>query len=209
VHNDGVLHVVDVALLRAGGDGPEAIEALISEASQVFETEPVPVSSGTALLAQRRYRLALQAGEAVQPLQLAPGTWALFSEHAPAEFGLQLRGPAAAITPQHEQYFGSHHHAPQITSIGLVESRALDARKVNDWLSYLLQSRGQDILRMKGVLQLKSESRRYVFHGVHMSFEGQLERAWPADAPRVSRLVFIGRQLDRQELEAGLAGCIA
>ena len=62
---------------------------------------------------------------------------------------------------------------------------------------------------MKGVLNLKGEPRRYVFHGVHMVFDGQLERPWPADAARRSRLVFIGRNLDRGELEAGLESCIA
>jgi G3E family GTPase len=71
-----------------------------------------------------------------------------------------------------------------------------------------LQTLGQDILRMKGVLQFKGEPRRYVFHGVHMSFDGKLERPW-GDAARVSRLVFIGRQLNRAELAQGLAGCVA
>jgi hypothetical protein len=69
-----------------------------------------------------------------------------------------------------------------IGSIGSSDARALDPNKVNDWLSYLLQSRGQDILRMKGVLNLKGEDRRYVFHGVHMVFDGQLERPWSARA---------------------------
>jgi G3E family GTPase len=87
--------------------------------------------------------------------------------------------------------------------------RPLDPVKVNDWLSYLLQSRGQDILRMKGVLSLKGESRRYVFHGVHMVYDGQLERPWPGSGARRSRLVFIGRDLDRGELEAGFESCIA
>ncbi|MGH8205299.1 MAG: GTP-binding protein [Steroidobacteraceae bacterium] len=48
-----------------------------------------------------------------------------------------------------------------------------------------------------------------MFHGVHMTFDGQLERAWAAGAERLSRLVFIGRNLDRRELAAGLEGCIA
>jgi G3E family GTPase len=61
---------------------------------------------------------------------------------------------------------------------------------------------------MKGVLNLKGEPRRYVFHGVHMIFDGQLERPW-GDAPRRNSLVFIGRSLDRQELEAGFASCRA
>jgi G3E family GTPase len=42
-----------------------------------------------------------------------------------------------------------------------------------------------------------------------MTFDGQLERPWAAGAQRSSRLVFIGRNLDRHELEAGLEGCIA
>jgi G3E family GTPase len=84
----------------------------------------------------------------------------------------------------------------------------LDPNKVNDWLSYLLQSRGADILRMKGVLNFKDEARRYVFHGVHMIFDGQLERPWTS-APRTNRLVFIGRKLDRHEFEAGFESCVA
>ena len=66
----------------------------------------------------------------------------------------------------------------EIGSIGIQEERALDARKVNDWLSYLLQSRGEDILRMKGVLNIMGDERRYVFHGVHMMFDGRPDRPW-------------------------------
>jgi G3E family GTPase len=62
---------------------------------------------------------------------------------------------------------------------------------------------------MKGVLSLKGEDRRYVFHGVHMMFDGQLERPWPVGVPRQNSLVFIGRKLDRQELEAGFHSCLA
>ena len=78
----------------------------------------------------------------------------------------------------------------------------------NEWLGYLLQSQGQDIFRMKGVLNLKDEDKRYVFHGVHMMFDGKLERPW-GDVPRNNSLVFIGRKLDRQEIEAGFESCVA
>ncbi len=61
---------------------------------------------------------------------------------------------------------------------------------------------------MKGVLNFRDEPRRYVFHGVHMVFDGQLERPW-GTAERCNRLVFIGRNLDRGELEAGFESCIA
>ena len=132
-----------------------------------------------------------------------PGAYALFTEHAPAEFGLSL-----ALKPAAERTFASHHHDDEISSIGIQEPRALDARKVNDWLSHLLQSHGEDILRMKGVLNIQGDERRYIFHGVHMMFDGRPERAW-GSGPRASQLVFIGRNLDREELTAGFASCIA
>ena len=79
---------------------------------------------------------------------------------------------------------------------------------MNDWLSYLLQSHGEDILRMKGVLNIKGDARRYIFHGVHMMFDGRPDRPW-GNAARSSQLVFIGRKLDRDELLAGFSACLA
>jgi G3E family GTPase len=112
------------------------------------------------------------------------------------------------VTPLAQRAFASHHHDDEISSIGIQESRPLDARKVNDWLSYLLQTHGENILRMKGVLNLKGDDRRYVFHGVHMMFDGRPDRAW-GSASRASQLVFIGRKLDREELLAGFSACLA
>jgi len=132
-----------------------------------------------------------------------PGPYALFIEHAPGEFGIAM--PAAPVA---QQAFASHHHDAEIGSIGIEEPRALDARKVNDWLSWLLQAHGEDILRMKGVLNIKGDERRYIFHGVHMMFDGRPDRPW-GDAPRSSQLVFIGRKLDREDLLAGFLGCLA
>jgi G3E family GTPase len=182
-----------------------SIDALLETATALFESEPLAAPPGAVLGPQRRYRLQLNAGAQFQLEPGAAGAWALFTEHAPVEFGLHLH----AATPLQQREFGSHHHDLAVGSIGLTDPRALDANRVNDWLSYLLQSRGADILRMKGVLNLRGESRRYVFHGVHMVFDGRLERPWSPDAPRRSRLVFIGRNLDRQELEAGFESCVA
>jgi G3E family GTPase len=47
-----------------------------------------------------------------------------------------------------------------------------------------------------------------VFHGVHMMFDAQAERPW-GNTPRVNNLVFIGRGLDRAELEAGFESAVA
>jgi G3E family GTPase len=196
---------VDLVLLPAADASAGAIDALLESATAVFETEPLTAAAGSVLGARQRYRLQLGHGAQFQIESGAPGCWAVFTEHAPVEFGLLLHG----AVPLQQREFGSHHHDLAVGSIGLTDARALDPNKVNDWLSYLLQSRGADILRMKGVLNLKGENRRYVFHGVHMVFDGQLERPWSAEMPRRSRLVFIGRNLDRHEFEAGFESCVA
>ncbi|HEY4972010.1 MAG TPA: GTP-binding protein [Steroidobacteraceae bacterium] len=196
---------VDVVLLPATDASAGSLDALLESATALFETEPVPAAPGSVLGVRQRCRLQLGQGAQFQIQTDVPACWAVFAEHAPVEFGLELHGAA----PLQQREFGSHHHDLAVGSIGLTDARALDPNKVNDWLSYLLQSRGADILRMKGVLNLKGQNRRYVFHGVHMVFDGQLERPWSADAPRRSRLVFIGRNLDRHEFEAGFESCVA
>jgi G3E family GTPase len=108
----------------------------------------------------------------------------------------------------HPHAAADHQHDAEIGSVGIVDPRPLDPQKLEAWLSYLLQSRGPDIFRMKGVLNIRGDNRRYVFHGVHMSFDARFERPWN-DATPCNRLVFIGRRLDRQELEAGFASCVA
>jgi G3E family GTPase len=199
------LQQVDALLLRASGTDANSLEELLLPAAKLFESEPETVMPAGALQANRRGRLMLMQGSHFQLQIDESGDWALFTEHAPVEFDMHLHGAAAVQS----RSFGSHHHDLEIASIGLTDDRALDPNKVNDWLSYLLQSRGQDLLRMKGVLNLRNEAKRFVFHGVHMTFDGRFERPWSSSGPRVSRLVFIGRNLDRRELEAGFESCVA
>jgi G3E family GTPase len=96
-----------------------------------------------------------------------------------------------------------------VTSVGFEEHRELDAKKLNAWLSELLQTKGQDIFRMKGVLNLRNSANRYVFQGVHMLFEGKADRPWKDPSERKSQIVFIGRNLDREALQAGFRRCLA
>jgi G3E family GTPase len=201
----GALKQVDAVLLRASGTDATAIDPLLAGAATMFENEAETVEPGGVLRAGRRCRLSLTPGAHFHLHIDETGPWALFTEHAPVEFSMHLHAAAPVVS----RSFGSHHHDLEIASIGLTDERALDPNKVNDWLSYLLQSRGQDILRMKGVLNLKNEPRRFVFHGVHMTFDGRLERPWRTGTQRASRLVFIGRNLDRNELEAGFESCVA
>jgi G3E family GTPase len=80
---------------------------------------------------------------------------------------------------------------------------------VTSWLQGLLQQKGQDILRMKGILDIRGRDERLVFQAVHMVMEGDFQRPWKEGEKRFSRIVFIGRNLDEAELQAGFAACVA
>jgi G3E family GTPase len=72
-----------------------------------------------------------------------------------------------------------------------------------------LRTRGQDILRLKGILNVKGSPDRFVFQAVHMLMEGDDGKRWQPGQPRASKLVFISRDLDLAELRAGFAACLA
>jgi G3E family GTPase len=104
---------------------------------------------------------------------------------------------------------GHAHEDQDIRGVALTLNRPLDGRKVTQWLNDVLQAQGPDILRAKGILDIKGEDKRLVFQAVHMILDGELQRAWKPDEPRYSRMVFIGRNLDEARLRAGLETCAA
>ena len=102
-----------------------------------------------------------------------------------------------------------HEHDSEILSISLTSRLAMDRDKISRWLTDLVTTQGQNILRAKGIIDVSGEDRRLVFQAVHMLLEGDLQRAWQPDELRSSRLVFIGRHLDRAALQAAFDACAA
>lgn len=101
-----------------------------------------------------------------------------------------------------------HEHDETVGSIAIVESGAVDGQKLNQWISQLLQTQGPDIFRMKGILNIAGEDRRFVFQGVHMLFDGRPDRPWKSDDERKNELVFIGRNLDAAKLKEDFRACL-
>jgi G3E family GTPase len=85
----------------------------------------------------------------------------------------------------------------------------VDGNRVTAWLNNVLQVQGPDILRAKGILDVKGEDRRLVFQAVHMILEGDFQGPWREGDKRYSRMVFIGRNLDEDALRAGFESCLA
>jgi G3E family GTPase len=102
-----------------------------------------------------------------------------------------------------------HEHDDNIKSVSLTSDVPLDPDRFQAWFGRLLQTRGQDILRSKGILDMAGETERYVIQGVHMLMDGNFLGPWPAGKPRGSRLVFIGRDLDGMSLKEGFEACKA
>ena len=109
----------------------------------------------------------------------------------------------------HNQNELDHVHDNDIVSISLVSYVPMDRSHFSAWLTKLVSTQGQDILRAKGIIDVKGEPRRLVFQAVHMLLDGDLQKSWRRDEARYSRLVFIGRHLDKTHLQAGFDSCIA
>lgn len=106
-----------------------------------------------------------------------------------------------------------HKHDDSVTSVGIVAEGSCDMAKLNTWLSALLQERGPDLFRSKGVLSMAGSDDKHVFQGVHMllQFSSSADgagRPWGPDEKRVNKIVFIGKNLDRAELETAFKACI-
>ena len=101
-----------------------------------------------------------------------------------------------------------HHHDDDVKSFVFRADRPLDGRKLEEFLSSMIEVYGNDMLRYKGVLSLKDNPNRVVFQGVHMLMGGDLGRPWGADEPRTSAMVFIGRNLPKDVFIEGLEQCL-
>jgi len=139
----------------------------------------------------------------------AGGRVAVFTEHHPDEFSMRLTANGRLLEPLAEHaYKPDHEHDEEVTSVGIEVAGDVDGEKLNAWLRDLLATKGVDLYRMKGVLAIRGEPRRYVFQGVHMLLDHRPDRPW-GDAPRTNRLIFIGRNLDRTALTEGFRACLA
>ena len=100
-----------------------------------------------------------------------------------------------------------HEHNDEIASISFELERPVDPEKFNAWIGVLLAERGQDLLRTKGILAYQGEDRRFAFQAVHMIADGAFIGPWKDNEPRVSRIVFIGRNLNRPQFRRGFESC--
>jgi G3E family GTPase len=110
---------------------------------------------------------------------------------------------------EHDHKGLKHYHDEEMQSLSLTLEGDVDPEKFLTWVNEYVQKEGPSILRSKGILAFKDEPKRFVYQGVHMMLDGDLQREWKPDEKRVSRIVFIGRHLKEDEIRAGFLGCAA
>lgn len=104
-------------------------------------------------------------------------------------------------------HFQDHSHA-NIESVSVRTDQPLDMDRFLRWVDSLLALKGEDLIRVKGILAFEGKSRRFVLQAVHRIMDGDFLDDW-GDGPKTSKLVIIGRDLERERLERNFLGCQA
>ena len=100
-----------------------------------------------------------------------------------------------------------HHHDDRIGSAVFRAERDFDGARLQDFIGGIVRVFGDDLMRYKGVMAVDDLPYRVILQGVHALMGASPGQPWE-DAPRVSTLVFIGRDLPREIILAGLQQCL-
>ncbi len=208
-HHQGNENELDVVILPIKSLDPADLAAARDQAVVIFSDWESRVKPGDPVIPGAvLHRLLLDDGHGHYPLTIKePGHYLVFEGCGEEPLHIQQNGEP--IRPVWQQdYEHTHSHEEDVSSVGISTPGELDGKRLNDWISELLRTKGGDIYRMKGVLSVKGSDKRLVFQGVHMLFDAKFDRPWGTD-PRTNTLVFIGKNLDRTALTDGFKRCLA
>ena len=207
-HHHGNPNELDIVVMPLKSLSDADIATAREAAVLVFSDWEARLKEGdTVVPGATLHRLLLTDGHAHFKLKIpAPGFYLVFESCGHDPLHIHIMGEVAKPGWQRD-YHVAHTHNDAVTSVGISTPGDLDGKKLNDWISELLRTKGGDIYRMKGVLSVKGSNKRLVFQGVHMLFDAKFDREWGQD-PRTNTLVFIGKNLDRPALTEAFKACL-
>jgi G3E family GTPase len=199
-HLDAVVTVVDAKHITQHWDADEAIEQ-IAFADVILLNKTDLVTTEELNILERRIR-SINAMAKIERTQNA-------EVDIDRVLGINAFDLDRALEIDPE-FLGeeAHVHDETVGSIAITLDGSINVEKLNIWISELLRTQGQDIFRMKGILNIANDEHRYVFQGVHMIFDGRQDRPWKASEARNNQLVFIGRNLDETQLKTAFMACL-
>lgn len=104
-------------------------------------------------------------------------------------------------------HVGGKSHQHKITTLAITTTDTYAFLSFKDWLEEYVAINKDNIYRSKGVLSFVNVDRKIVFQGVHDTIYVDLGEPW-GDTPRTNSLIFIGENLNEQEIREGLNRCI-
>lgn len=127
---------------------------------------------------------------------------------------LDIAIPVMDHSPYHEGpcgpdcHYGHFHHLDNIRAFVFQSERPFNPDKLNNFLSQILQTYGNEMMRYKGILYMENADSKVVFQGVHQLMGSDIVEKWADDETRQSKMVFIGKNLPESALREGLNACL-
>ncbi len=102
----------------------------------------------------------------------------------------------------------AHEHTPEVSAVCLHDKRVMDWNLVLRFFVELTENYGEDLYRVKGLVQFDNVDKPVILQGVQTTFSPPTYAdSWPCGEPE-TRIVVIGKGLDRADLEARFAACV-
>lgn len=162
------------------------------------------VASKRDLVDDARMRRALEAAGRVNPL--AARSVAAETDGPPDALAADMSGAASGrmFAPTIETS-GLASHSGEVSSFCVFPGEALSWSQLALWLEGLVSIRGEDFLRIKGIVRLRDCDRPVLVQSVQKIFHPLVElEAWPDGSDPRSRVVFITRGIAAASVEQAL-----
>lgn len=101
----------------------------------------------------------------------------------------------------------SHEHDDNISSFVYRTDKPLDAARIMKFMQVMIRDYGNDLLRYKGILNIQGCDKKVIYQGVHMLLTETFGKAWKNGEIKESAMVFIGRNLPKEEMLEALDSC--
>jgi G3E family GTPase len=203
---DGIVTVVDAVNGAASLDARESAVRQVAAADRIVLTK-TDLADPTTLRARLR--------------RLNPGAPIVAARHGVADprtvLGAGLLHPAGkapdirtwldaeAFADEDRDHREPNRHDARIQTFCLTFDQKLNWQGIGTWLEHLILTRGESLLRIKGILDLADQDRPVAIHSLqHLLHPRMLLEAWPEGDPRTSRLMFITRDLPRDAIDESL-----
>jgi len=99
-------------------------------------------------------------------------------------------------------------HSSGVSSLGFEREGEVSEERFEQFMSNVIRNWGTNIYRAKGIINISGNPNKLVFHGVHELFDTSNETPWGKEEKRTNKLVFIGKDLERDILQTGFGYCL-